>query len=69
MATFTVGEEVLFEDERYVVSVIDAEGDRYRLLATTPDGTRFRWVRHAQLQKIARYVVPKDDTRRIRHGG
>ena len=69
MSTFTVGEEVLFEDQRYVVSVIDAAGGRYRLLTTTPEGARVRWARHAQLQKIARYVLPTNDTGRVRHGG
>lgn len=66
MPTYTVGEEVLFEDRRYVVSMIDTDGGRYRLLATTPAGAHVRWARHGQLQKMARYLHPKDDTDRIR---
>jgi hypothetical protein len=61
--TFTVGEEVLVDDVRYVVSSI--EGDpptRYRLLATTPTGARVRWAAPAQLQKLTVYVRPRDDT-------
>ena len=69
MVIYTVGEEVLFEDERYVVSQVDATSGRYRLLATTPAGARIRWARHAQVQKMQRYVLPKDDTGRIRHSG
>ncbi|MDF1521901.1 MAG: hypothetical protein P1P87_03670 [Trueperaceae bacterium] len=61
--TFTVGEEVLVEDVRYVVSSI--EGDpptRYRLLATTPAGARVRWAAPSQLHKLTVYVRPRDDT-------
>jgi len=65
MATFTVGEEVLFEDERYVVSSIDRTDGRYRLLATTPDGARVVWAPHAALHKLARYTDERDDTARM----
>lgn len=61
--TFTVGEEVLVEDVRYVVSSI--EGDpptRFRLLATTPDGARVLWAAPSQLRKLTVYVRPRDDT-------
>lgn len=68
MPTYTVGEVVLFEDRRYVVSMIDADGGRYRLLATTPAGAHVHWARHGQLRKMARYLQPKDDTDRIRRG-
>jgi len=65
MATFTVGEEVLYEDERYVVSTIDRSDGRYRLLATTPVGARVVWVPHAALHKMERYTHSHDDTARM----
>jgi hypothetical protein len=60
---FTVGEEVLVDDVRYVVSTI--EGDpptRFRLLATTPNGARMLWAAPSELRKMAVYVRPRDDT-------
>lgn len=60
---FTVGEEVLVDAVRYVVSTI--EGDpptRYRLLATTPDGARILWATPSEVRKMAAYVRPRDDT-------
>lgn len=65
MATFNVGEEVLFEDERFVVSMIDRTDGRYRLVATTPDGARVVWVPHAALHKMERYTLALDDTSRM----
>lgn len=65
MATFTVGEEVLFEDERYVVSAIDRVDGRYRLLATTPHGARVVWAPHGALHKMERYTHARDDTARM----
>jgi hypothetical protein len=65
MPTYTIGEEVLFDDERFVVSSIDADGQRYRLLATTPAGARVVWARHHDLHKMTRYTKPTDDTLRI----
>ena len=60
---FTVGEEVLVDDVRYVVSSI--EGDpptRFRLLATTPAGAKVLWARPSALRKMTAYVRPRDDT-------
>jgi hypothetical protein len=65
MATFTVGEEVLFEDERYVVSSIDASTGRCRLLASTPAGARVVWAPQHRLGKMTRYTLPIDDTQRV----
>lgn len=66
MPTFTVGEEVLYEGERFVVSEKSPEPPhRYRLLATTPRGARMVWARHEQLQKMGSYTRPLDDTDRI----
>lgn len=66
MATFTVGEEVLFEDERFVIAAIEPGGARRcRLLATTASGARVVWAPHAKLQKMTRYTQSRDDTQRV----
>lgn len=61
--SFTVGEEVLVDGLRYVISFI--EGDpphRYRLLASTRDGVQVLWAAPDRLQKISAYTRPRDDT-------
>lgn len=61
--TFTHGEEVLVDGERFVISAI--EGDpptRYRLLAVTDHGPRVLWAAAAQLRKIEAYTRPRNDT-------
>jgi len=64
MSSFSVGEEVLFDTQRYVIAAIDSSSMRYRLLASTPEGARVRWAPHDRVEKIARYTTPKDDTSR-----
>jgi hypothetical protein len=66
MASFTVGEEVLFEGQRYVISTARAQTPyRYRLLATTPDGARMVWAGADEIHKIDAYTRPRDDTQGI----
>lgn len=66
MTSFTVGEEVLFEGRRYVITTSSADPPyRFRLVATTPDGASVTWARPEQLQKIESYTRPVDDTGRI----
>lgn len=66
MATFTIGEEVLYDDVRWVIAGTKGDGaKRYRLLATRPEGARITWVAHDDLQKIQSYTEPKDDTARV----
>ena len=66
---FTVGEEVLVDDVRYVVSAI--EGDpptRFRLLATAASGAKILWAAASTLRKMTVYVRPRDDTETsVRH--
>lgn len=65
MSSFTIGEEVIYDDERYVIAGISRDQPpRYRLLATTPKGARVVWVSPQQLKKMARYTEPVDDTGR-----
>ncbi len=65
MTTYTIGEEVLYDDERYILAAKTYEEPvRYRLLASTPKGARVVWVNPQQLRKISKYTTPKDDTAR-----
>ena len=65
MPSFSVGEEVVYEGERYVISAIEGSRGRYRLLATTPAGARIVWAAHGDLAKMARYTTADDDTLRV----
>ena len=66
MASFSVGEEVLYEGQRYIISTAPAQPPyRYRLVATTPQGARMVWATAEQLGKIESYTRPRDDTQRI----
>jgi hypothetical protein len=65
MASFTIGEEVLHRGQRYVITTALPEAPyRYRLVATTPEGARVVWATQDSLQKMERYRIPVDDTRR-----
>ena len=62
MTTFTVGEEVLYDDERFVIAGIsDARPYQYRLLATTKRGTKFVWANEKDLEKIRAYTESRSD--------
>jgi hypothetical protein len=61
--TFTMGEEVLYDGERYVIwGISEDEPKRYRLLATTKQGAKMLWVNPKNLQKIRHYTDPQNDT-------
>lgn len=65
MASFSIGEEVMYRGLRYVISTASPhEPYRFRLLATTPEGARVAWARTDELQKMERYTRPNDDTAR-----
>ncbi len=60
---FTIGEEVMYDEERYVIADITTEEPkRYRLLLTSKKGTRVEWVREKEISKMANYLTPYDDT-------
>lgn len=66
MPSFTIGEEVLFEGRRYVITTANAQPPyRFRLVATTPEGARIAWARAEDLSKIESYTRPRDDTGRL----
>jgi hypothetical protein len=61
--TFSMGEEVLYDDERYVIwGISEDEPKRYRLLATTKKGAKMLWVNPKALQKMRRYTEANNDT-------
>lgn len=66
MPSFTVGEEVLYQGRRYVITTASAQPPyRYRLVATTPEGASITWARADQLHKMESYTRPHDDTERV----
>jgi hypothetical protein len=68
MSTFTIGEEVMYDGKRYVISelrpALSARTGPYqvRLLQTTSSGARMPWVELSKLHKIDRYTRAHDDT-------
>ncbi len=63
MATFTIGEEVLLEGERFVITLRQPLPPyRYRLVRTTPTGPEVTWAELGDLAKIERYTTPRQDT-------
>ena len=60
---YNVGEEVLFDGERYVIAGrADGPAFRYRLLATSAAGARVAWAQPGQLSRLASYTESRDDT-------
>ena len=58
--TFTMGEEVLYDGDRYVIWGMEA--NRYRLLATTKQGAKIVWASQKDVEKIRKYTEPRNDT-------
>lgn len=71
MSTFTIGEEVMYDGERYVVSELrpslpgQPEPYQVRLLRTTRSGARMPWVQLSKLRKMDVYTQAHDDTRQL----
>ena len=63
MATFTIGEEVLLDGERFVITLRQPSPPyRYRLVRTTATGPQVAWAEPDDLAKIERYTTPVPDT-------
>jgi len=63
VSTFTIGEEVMFGDEGYVIaSISDDKPARYRLLQSTKKGARFVWAGLKDIEEMHRYLDPVNDT-------
>jgi uncharacterized protein with von Willebrand factor type A (vWA) domain len=58
--TFTMGEEVLYDGDRYVIWGM--EPNRYRLLASTKQGTKIIWANPKDVEKIRKYTEARNDT-------
>ena len=58
-----MGEEVLYDGERYVVwGFSEDEPQRVRLLASGRDGAKIVWALPEKLEPIKRYTTPNNDT-------
>lgn len=63
MERFTIGEEVLYHGERFVIAgTREVAPYRYRLLATTPAGAKVVWATESQLEPMETYTRPNNDT-------
>lgn len=63
MATFTIGEEVMRDGVRYVITTQQPQPPyRYRLVRTTSEGPEVKWVHADELSKISSYTTPRADT-------
>ncbi|HZJ10805.1 MAG TPA: hypothetical protein VFD39_13990 [Trueperaceae bacterium] len=63
MATFTIGEEVLHDGRRYVITLKQPLPPyRYRLARTTSAGPEIHWARADELHKMVSYTTPRADT-------
>lgn len=61
--SFAIGEEVIYDEERYIVAGYEAARvTPYRLLATSSQGVKVVWSTEAELQPVARYFTPNLDT-------
>ena len=58
--TFTMGEEVLYDGDRYVIWGM--EDSRYRLLASTKQGAKIVWASQKDVEKIRKYTEARNDT-------
>lgn len=66
MRPFTIGEEVIYDGERYVITTIRPE-DPYEfcLIRTGMDGAEIVWANSPQLQRMEQYLMEQDDTLRV----
>lgn len=65
--SYFIGEEVLYNGERYSISIArPAEPYQYRLVRTTEDGAEVVWVQAGELSKIESYTRARHDTQAIR---
>ena len=63
MASFTIGEEVLYDGARYVITLRQPQPPyRFRLVRTTPKGPEVAWAVADELEKIEAYTTPRSDT-------
>ncbi len=61
---FLIGDEILFNGKRHVISEYSEESGYYRLLSVGEKGTKFSWAKESEIKKIGKYVKAIDDTKR-----
>jgi len=61
---FLIGDEVLFNGVRHVISEYSEKTGLYRLLSVGEKGTEFNWAKENQLEKISSYTKAINDTKR-----
>lgn len=60
---FDVGEEVIYEEDRYIISQIVADrSSPYKLLAGSDRGGRIVWAREKDLERIKKYITAVHDS-------
>ena len=60
---YDVGEEVMYDEERYIISQIDeGRSSPYRLLAGSDKGGRIVWAREKDLERIKKYITAVHDS-------
>ncbi len=60
---YDVGEEVLYDEERYIISQIDeGRSSPYKLLAGSDRGGRIVWAREKDLERIKKYITAVHDS-------
>ena len=63
MASFMVGDEVIYRDNRYIIASRSGKGPyTFRLLASTPQGTQVAWANAHELRPVSSYLNSRDDT-------
>lgn len=61
---FLIGDEILFNGKRHVISEYSEDSGYYRLLSVGEKGTKFNWAKKDEIKQISKYVKTIDDTRR-----
>lgn len=66
MRPFTIGEEVLYDGERFVITTSrPPEPYEFTIARSGAEGAQILWANSSQLKRISQYVDPKDDTSRL----
>ena len=65
--SFYIGDEVLYQGERYTISIAKpVEPYQYKLVRTTAEGAEVVWALESELEHIKSYTCPRDDTQLVR---
>ncbi len=60
---YDVGEEVIYDEERYIISQIDqGRSSPYKLISSTNKGSRIVWAREKDLERMERYITAVHDS-------